>query len=540
LIFLIGCFCIRVWRGAIDNVIEDQRVSEVALRESEERFRAIVDNSLSGITIKDEKGSYLFANKAFAEWADIAAEDIIGKTVFDLFPKQEADNIFDRDRQVSSAQEMNVDVEEVRRPFGDGVTRDLLNHKIPIELDAEKIRAVITIMTDFTNFKVTENNLHQAQKMEAVGLLTGGVAHDFNNILTTIIGNLEMASDRVEVNSEIKAMIDRGLNAAWRGATLTQRLLAFSRKQALRPQTIDARLLVDGMTDLLRRTLEESISIEFVGGEDLWMCEADPSQLENAILNLAINARDAMPDGGKLIIETMNVSLDDDYSAAQAEVTPGDYIMAAVTDTGTGIPRDVIDQVFDPFFTTKEIGKGSGLGLSMVYGFVKQSDGHVTVYSEEGVGTTVKLYLPRFSGKEEASLPSNQLSEVPTARGETILVVEDDPDVRTLSVALLSGLGFDVLEAADGPSALSILEKSSRINLLFTDVVLPGGMRGPDLAAEVTRRRPGIAVLYTSGYTENAIIHQGRVDDGIDLLNKPFRREDLAQKVRAALDKSYA
>jgi CheY-like chemotaxis protein len=289
----------------------------------------------------------------------------------------------------------------------------------------------------------------------------------------------------------------------------------------------------------LHRTLEESVSIEFIGSDDLWMCEADPSQLENAILNLAINARDAMPDGGKLTIETENISLDEDYATAQAEVTPGQYVMIAVTDTGAGMSQEILGQVFDPFFTTKEIGKGSGLGLSMVFGFVKQSGGHVTIYSEVGVGTTVKLYLPRSRGGKPASLPSGPL-DVPRARGEIILVVEDDPSVRTLSVALLSDLGYGVLEAADGPAALLVLETSPQIDLLFTDVVLPGGMRGPELAAEITRRRPRITVLYTSGYTENAIVHQGRLDEGVDLLNKPFRRDDLARKVRAVLDKPRA
>jgi CheY-like chemotaxis protein len=312
--------------------------------------------------------------------------------------------------------------------------------------------------------------------------------------------------------------------------------LVFSRKQALAPRPIDARDLAEGMIDLLKRTLEETVSIEFMGGDDLWTCEADPSQLESAILNLAINARDAMPDGGNLTIETDNVNLDE-HVAAQAEITPGQYVMVAVTDTGDGIPQDIINQVFDPFFTTKEAGKGSGMGLSMIYGFVRQSDGHVTIYSEQGVGTTVKLYLPRSSAAPEELRHVNP-EDIPEARGETILVVEDDPAVRRLSVLLLSELGYKVLEAADGPSALVVMETSAHIDLLFTDVVLPAGMRGPDLAAAVLRRQPGIAVLYTSGYTENAIVHHGRLDEGIALLNKPFRRRGLAVKVREAIDLS--
>ena len=408
-----------------------------------------------------------------------------------------------------------------------------------LNLDGNVDRILI-FRFDITAAKQGEDALRQAQKMEAVGQLTGGIAHDFNNILTAIVGFLDLASDRAEQDSEIGSMIDHTNDAVWRAGSLTDRLLAFSRKQALVPQVIDASNLVAGMSEMLRRTLEESIDIEFVGIEnDLWRCEADPSQLENAILNLAINARDAMPGGGKLTIKTENADLDDDYAAAQADMMPGEYVMVAVTDTGTGMPPDVIEQVFDSFFTTKEVGQGSGLGLSMVYGFVKQSGGHVTIYSEDGVGTTVKLYLPRTEALA-GELGQGYPIEVPEARGETILVVEDDPDVRTLSVALLFNLGYEVLEAADGPAALSMLESSSRVNLLFTDVVLPGGMNGPELAAEVARRRPGIGILYTSGYTEDAILHQGWLDEGIKLLDKPFRPEDLAQKIRAAINRSHA
>jgi signal transduction histidine kinase len=397
----------------------------------------------------------------------------------------------------------------------------------------------VGIRIDNTEQKSREQKLHQAQKMEAVGQLTGGVAHDFNNLLTVVLGNLELLSDRLKADDASMKFVERALSSAHRGATLTARLLAFSRQQALVPKPIAALDLIRGMTDLLRRTLEESVEMEFVGIEDLWRCKADPGQLESAILNLAINARDAMSGSGKLTIETANVELNDDYAAAQAEVAAGQYVMIAVTDTGTGMKQDVIDKVFDPFFTTKDVGKGSGLGLSMVYGFVKQSGGYVTIYSEEGIGTTVKLYLPRFKGVgEEIQRPETVAT--PEANGETILVVEDDPDVRTMTVALLKDIGYEILEASDADSALKMLATSSRINMLFTDVVLPGGMNGPKLAAEIRRQRPGIAVLYTSGYTENAIVHQGQVDEGIELLNKPFSRSDLARKIRAVLDKSMS
>jgi PAS domain S-box-containing protein len=505
------------------------------MRESEARFRDLVDGSVLPIQITTVDRSFVYANQMYL--------DLLGYGSADEFFEFRARVIAPHDREriidMAEARNRGEDVPQIYEY--NAITKD--GRFIPLQTHSREIlwegkKAYQRTFVDLTERKRTEEQLRQAQKMEVVGLLTGGIAHDFNNILTAITGNLELAADRVEQDSEIWSMVDRALDAAWRGATLARRLLAFSRRQALAPKAIDARALAEGMIDLLQRTLETSVSIEFMGDDGLWMCDADPGQLENAILNLAINARDAMPDGGKLTIETQNISLDDDYAAAQAEVTPGQYVVVAVTDTGAGMPQEIIDQVFDPFFTTKGIGKGSGLGLSMVFGFVNQSGGHVTVYSEVGVGTTVKLYLPRSRGEEPVSLPTGT-SEIPRARGEIILVVEDDPSVRTLSVALLSDLGYEILEAADGPAALLILETSSHVDLLFTDVVLPGGMRGPELAAEIMRRRPGIAVLYTSGYTENAIVHHGRLDEGVELLNKPFRREDLARRVRAVLDRSH-
>jgi PAS domain S-box-containing protein len=530
------------WEGenAIHRTFIDltERVrAEEARLESERRYHDLIENSGLGIHISLAMGGRIFINDALVHLLGYESSE----EMFMMLPNKlvAAHDRGKVDQYRMAANELDrgslqYDTDFLRK---DGSI-------IPLHVIINKIvwngeEAIQRTLIDLSERKQLEEQLHQAQKMEVVGHLTGGVAHDFNNILTAITGNLELAADQVEPTSEVGAMVERALGAAWRGATLTERLLAFSRRQALAPQVIHARALAEGMIDLLHRTLEESVSIEFIGSDDLWMCEADPSQLENAILNLAINARDAMPDGGKLTIETENISLDEDYATAQAEVTPGQYVMIAVTDTGAGMSQEILGQVFDPFFTTKEIGKGSGLGLSMVFGFVKQSGGHVTIYSEVGVGTTVKLYLPRSRGGKPASLPSGPL-DVPRARGEIILVVEDDPSVRTLSVALLSDLGYGVLEAADGPAALLVLETSPQIDLLFTDVVLPGGMRGPELAAEITRRRPRITVLYTSGYTENAIVHQGRLDEGVDLLNKPFRRDDLARKVRAVLDKPRA
>ena len=372
--------------------------------------------------------------------------------------------------------------------------------------------------------------------MEAVGQLTGGVAHDFNNLLTVILGNLELVRDRVSADSNEGAMIARGLEAAERGAALTHRLLAFSRNQTLMPTTIDLGNLVAGMTDMLRRTLGETIEIHTKSAANLWRCLADQSQLENALLNLSINARDAMKGGGRLTIETENISLDDDFAAAQAEVAPGHYIMLAVSDTGSGIASDVLSHVFEPFFTTKNVGQGSGLGLSMVYGFAKQSGGNVTIYSEMDRGTTVKLYLPRSFAQDGEDIHARSNSSVPEARGETIFVVEDDPDVRTLAVALLSGLGYNIVEAGDGETALEVLQHSGTIDLLLSDVVLPGAMNGPDLAAEIRRRSPNTRIVYMTGYAKEAFSNYTDLEEGAHVIQKPFKRADLASVTRSVLD----
>jgi PAS domain S-box-containing protein len=387
-----------------------------------------------------------------------------------------------------------------------------------------------------------EEALRQSQKMEAVGQLTGGIAHDFNNLLTVVTGNIGMAQRALDAGHVTDARARRALTGAMKGAeraaTLTQRLLAFSRRQPLKPKPVDVEKLVLGMSDLLHRSLGELIRLEIVIAPGLWRVEADPNQLESAILNLAVNGRDAMPEGGQLIIEMANARLDEDYSANHAEVPPGQYVMIAVTDSGCGMPKHVVDRAFEPFFTTKEIGKGTGLGLSMIYGFIKQSGGHVKIYSEEGEGTTVKMYLPRLlretSTDDDAASPAFGFETSP--RQETILVAEDDDDVRAYTVDCLRELGYRVLEAHDGPSALRLLERQeSPVDLLFTDVVMPA-MTGRELAEKAAQMQPRVRVLYTSGYTRNAIAHAGRLDPGVDLIPKPFTFKELAQKVRDVLD----
>jgi PAS domain S-box-containing protein len=384
-----------------------------------------------------------------------------------------------------------------------------------------------------------EGALRQAQKMEAVGQLTGGIAHDFNNLLTIIVGNIELLQRRLPEGSErLQRAAEHAMDATRRAATLTQRLLAFSRRQPLDPKPINANKLVAGMSELLRRTLGEAVVLETVLAGGLWRTQADPNQLENAILNLAVNARDAMVNGGKLTIQTANTRLDEAYVEALAEpVPPGQYVLVAVSDTGTGMDKTTMEKVFEPFFTTKEAGKGTGLGLSQVYGFVRQSNGHVRIYSDLGEGTTIKIYLPRLIGSDEepAETPMKRPAMM-KGSGETILVVEDEPALRAYAAEALRDLGYRVLEAAEGREALSVVEQHHEIALLFTDVVLTGGMNGRVLADAVTRCKPGLPVLYTTGYTANAIVHHGRLDPGMHLIGKPFTYSELAAKVRQLLD----
>lgn len=383
----------------------------------------------------------------------------------------------------------------------------------------------------------TEEALRQAQKMEAIGQLTGGVAHDFNNLLTVIIGGLDtIRRSSTSDTARIQRATNMALQGAQRAANLTSRLLAFSRRQPLTPKATDLNFLVRDMTDLLHRTIGETIELEGVLAPRLWQVEVDQNQLESAILNLAVNARDAMPNGGKLTIETANTALDAAYAEKDREVVPGQYVLISVSDSGCGMSKEVIERAFEPFFTTKETGRGTGLGLSMVYGFVKQSGGHVAIYSEVDHGTTVKLYFPRFTGNRAEESGKASLPVPRASRGEIVLVVEDNEDVRAYSSMSLKELGYEVVEASDAESALQVAERLSRIDLLFTDVILPG-KNGRQLADEMRQRWPKLRVLYTTGYSRNAIVHHGRLDPGVDLINKPFTFDELAARVRDVLDR---
>ena len=396
-----------------------------------------------------------------------------------------------------------------------------------------------------------ESTLRQAQKMEAVGQLTGGIAHDFNNLLTIIIGNLDTVR-RALANAgnpgnveELRAKVTKPVESALKGANsaaqLTQRLLAFSRRQALEPTRVDLNRLVPDMEEILHRTLGEDINTETVLGAGLWPTFVDPHQVENVLLNLALNAKAAMPKGGHLTIETANCYLDDAYVGRFGDVESGQYVLLCVSDTGAGIRPEVLDRVFEPFFTTKAQGEGSGLGLAMVHGFVKQSGGHIRIYSEEGHGTTVKIYLPRSMGDEKvaatpAGKPGRAIPTPNAKKNETVLVVEDNDGVRDYATEVLQQLGYRVLAAGNANEALRLLADHKRIDLLFTDVVLPGAITGRVLADQAKDMRPGLPVLYTTGYTRNAIVHQGRLDPDVQLLNKPYTQQDLARKVRELLD----
>jgi len=380
----------------------------------------------------------------------------------------------------------------------------------------------------------------QAQKMEAVGQLTGGVAHDFNNLLTVILGNLDMAQRQLEPSTEpsaerLRRVINNAVRGAQRATTITQRLLAFSRKQPLEPKPLDVDALLAGMADFMRRSLGETVSLEIVPGDGLWQVEADPTQLEAALINLAVNARDAMSATGKLTIETGNVILNEAYCQQHAELVPGPYVQIAVADTGSGMSKEVLQRVFEPFFTTKEAGHGTGLGLSQVYGFVKQSGGHIHIDSQPGEGTIVRIYLPRLRGEvpdERAPQPGAVASDA----ADTILLVEDDHDVRAYVVEILRELHYRVLEAHDADSALAMVDRNDvQVDLLLTDVVLPG-MNGRQLAEELKARQPRIRVLFMSGYSRDAIVHDGRLDPGVELMQKPLTHEVLAQRVRSVLD----
>lgn len=426
---------------------------------------------------------------------------------------------------------------EYRYQRANGSYAHVVNQACIVRNDQGNPVRIIGSLTDITEQRLLEEQLRRSQRLEAVGQMTGGVAHDFNNLLTVIMGNSEQLQDSLGADHRLMPLVDMTAKAAQRGAELTNRLLAFARRQPLTPTVLNVNRQIYGMDKLLRSTLGEAVHLEIVQAGGLWKALVDAPQLESAILNLCLNARDAMPGGGRLTIETANAHLDVDYARKEGDLVPGQYVLIAVSDTGTGIDTKTLERVFEPFFTTKDVGKGSGLGLSMVYGFVKQSAGHVRIYSEPGLGTTIKLYLPRAHEPEPQIMDERPASAAQPGR-EHILLVEDDELVRDHVAMLLKTLGYQVSVAANGADALETLQCLGTVDLLFTDVVMPGSMTGRQLADTVRQTHPHMPVLFSSGYTENAIVHHGRLDPGVYLLQKPYRRQELAAMVRRVIDES--
>ena len=513
---------------AIGMDITDNKRAEQALRDSEERYRQLVESSPDAILVADTNRKILFANIAAIELFRADRLDrLAGLDLLDLAPPGDRADV---DRLIVEILRGKVQPFSQRRCVRlDGTEFDSEFRGAPFTWDGKV--AVLVIARDVTGRRQAEAQLRQSQKMEAVGQLTGGIAHDFNNLLAIVLGNAELLKERVDEDDLTEPVI----RAASRGAELTRKLLTFSNQQPLWPKPFGLNEVIDSMTGVLRRTLSEAIEIKTVAGKDLWLVEADESQVENILLNLVINARNAMLNGGVLTIETANVPLDADR-ALEANVAPGNYVTLTVSDTGSGMPPEILEHVFEPFFTTQEVGEASGLGLSLAYGFAKQSGGQLVIDSEVDRGTTVTMYLPRASQAEVHAETGAAAAEEFGARGETVLVVEDEPDMRQVAVSLLHDLGYLVLQADHGAAAIAILRKEARVDLLLTDLVLPGGMSGSELALAGKGAHPEIKILIMSGYGEEDVQTDSHCDDDVEFLKKPFTRDLLARTVRDALD----
>jgi PAS domain S-box-containing protein len=547
---------IRCLVQIVDVTVAVQR--EQVLRERQNaRYDAVVTSASDAILTLDARGVVQLANPAAAREFGYALRELVGMEMSVLLDTPETwnelwssvleGNVIHRPVEVTvkrkdgSASFLEVSAarwQSDTRVFVTAILRDV-NERRAAEEALRYLNQTLEERVEERTQELlrAEEQLRQAQKMEAVGQLTGGIAHDFNNLLAGIVGSLDLMQTRIAQGrtEHVERYGKAAMSSAQRAAALTHRLLAFSRRQPLDPKPVNANQLIASMEDLLRRTIGPLHALEIVTAGGLWTTLCDPNQLESAILNLAINARDAMPDGGKLTIETANAHLDEAYAAAHADVAPGQYVAICITDTGTGMPPDVIERVFEPFFTTKPLGQGTGLGLSMVYGFAKQSEGHVKIYSEVGTGTTIRVYLPRHRGAAQEEPSAVASSEAPRAEaGETVLVVEDEPVIRNLIVEVLQDLGYHALEASDGPAGLKVLQSRQRIDLLVTDVGLPG-INGRQLADAARDTRPGLKVLFITGYAENATLANGFLDPGMEMITKPFAVEALATRIRTMI-----
>ena len=505
-----------------------------AARVSRALSRALFVNNPDYLLVIDIEPGERFViadiNPALESVLRVDAAAVRGRVLSDLLPAQEAGAILPNLRRVAASDVPVMIRSEFNLPDGARTWESLL---APVKSAEGVTERIIASIRDITERIKTEDRLRESQKLESIGQLTGGVAHDFNNLLQVIRGNLELLAPMTVDNPLLQRRVGAIMNAADRAAQLTRQLLAFARRQPLEPQVINLATLVGDMTELLRRTLGESIDIKTVIAADLWNTVADPAQVESAVLNLALNARDAMDGPGRLTVEISNADLDESYVRDADGLTPGEYVLIAVSDTGQGMTPEIRKRVFEPFFTTKTEGKGTGLGLSMVYGFVRQSRGHIRLYSEPGEGTTVKMYLPRATGPVRA--PLEALAGPPLSEGGDILVVEDDPAVRAVAVTTLETLGYRCLEAQDAATALAMLEAGARVDLVFSDVIMPGPVTARAFAERLADLAPSMPVLFTSGYTQGAVLHHGRLDEGVHLLSKPYSSQDLARKIAELL-----
>jgi PAS domain S-box-containing protein len=512
--------------------ITERRAAERQLRETRDFFAQTLDALPLMVTYVNADGAVTYCNRPTAQWWNLTREDIVGRRLADLLGDEEYARLAPRIEAVLQAKPqsfmhyMNVS----------GVHGEWQIHLVPELSDAGRVRGFIALMHDLSEIKRLEARLAQAQKMEAVGQLTGGIAHDFNNLLGVVVGNLQLLERSLGEQPNQARKVATAMRAAMRGADLTRRLLAFARRQILDPVVVDLNQHLKGWDDLLHRTLGDSIDVRVTRAIELWPTRVDPGQIESAILNLAINARDAMPQGGKLTIETSNQCLDAAFCVEHPELHPGDYVCIAVSDTGVGIAPETLGHVFEPFFTTKEPCKGSGLGLSMVHGFAKQSGGAATIDSTVGIGTTVRIFLPR-SAEAPPRHDDTGIQKILPGGGETILLVEDDLDLRETSAAALQQLGYRVLQASDAQQALKLLTERKEIALLFTDIMIPGGMLGPALAHRARELRPNINVLFTTGYAHGNVLANGVGVSYAEVLHKPFRAEELAMRIRHLLDR---
>jgi PAS domain S-box-containing protein len=522
-----------VFVGVIHDLTE-RKQAEQALRESAEQLRAVVETAVDGVVLIDAHGRILVFNPACERLFGYDADDVMGENVNILMPSpyhEEHDKYLENYRISGQRQIIGIGREVVgKRKDGSTFPMDLSVGET--QKDGEAV--FVGVIHDLSERKRAEEQLIQVQKMESVGQLSGGIAHDFNNLLTVIIGNAEALGERLKARPDLSQMVDSILSAGMRGADLTNHLLAFSRRQVLTPARIDCSHLISGMEKMIRRTLREDVEIRTNINPELHAAYADATQLQTAVLNLVINARDAMPHGGNLTIAAENIVVDESY---HPDVTPGSYVMIMISDEGQGMTDEVLERACEPFFTTKDVGSGSGLGLSMVYGFVKQSGGHLTIYSEPDLGTCVRIYLPASEGKTPGATTPIKGAEQPYPRGhETILVTEDDPFVLSHARNCLEGLGYRVLAATDGHEAMGLIESDEPIDVLFTDIVMPGGISGFDLAEKAIKLRPRLKILMTSGYAIETLQSRGRLPPDRAILNKPYRKADLARRLRQVLD----